>query len=76
MAQDLRIKCRKKVVLETIRRSMKAQMRDANRCGAEQVIILGDEELQENKVVVKKMSTGEQEQIPLNGIIEYFGKNS
>ena len=76
MAQDLRIKCRKKVVLETIRRSMKAQMRDANRCGAEQVIILGDEELQENKVVVKKMSTGEQEQIPLNGIIKYFGKNS
>ena len=32
--------------------------------------------MKENKVVVKKMSTGEQEQIPLNGIIEYFGKNS
>ena len=76
LAYELRKECGKTVILETLRRSMKAQMRDANRCGAEQVIILGDEELQENKVVVKKMSTGEQEQIPLNGIIEYFGKNS
>ena len=75
IAQDLRIKCRKKVILETIRRSMKAQMRDANRCGAEQVIILGNEELQENKVLVKKMSTGVQEQISLDSIVEYFDKN-
>ena len=72
IAEELRKECGKKVILETLRRSMKAQMRDANRCGAKMVIILGDEELQKNSLLVKKMSTGAQEEIHIEAIIQYF----
>lgn len=76
IARDLRKECGKIVILETLRRSMKAQMRDANRCDTKMVIILGDDELQKNSVLIKEMSTGTQEEIPMARIIQYFSKNS
>jgi len=74
MAHEIRKKCGKTVILETLRRSMKAQMRDANRYGTKLVIILGDEELQKNSVLIKEMSTGSQNEISMDGIIQYFNK--
>lgn len=41
-------------------RSMKAQMREANRQNAPRVLIVGDEELTAGKVIVKDMQTSEQ----------------
>ena len=75
MAHDLRIKCGKTVILETLRRSMKAQMRDANRCGTKMVIILGEEELQKKIVVVKNMATSDQLEVPIIDIVNYFSKH-
>ena len=76
MAHDLRIKCGKTVILETLRRSIKAQMRDANRCGTKMVIILGDEELQKKIAVVKNMATSDQLEVPILDIVHYFSKHS
>ena len=76
MAHALRKDCGKTVILETLRRSMKAQMRDANRYGAKTVIILGDEELQKNIAVIKDMSTSDQLEVPILDIVNYFRKKS
>ena len=72
MANDLRNKCGKIVVLETLRRSLKAQMREAGRCKTGTTIIIGDEELNNNKVIVKEMSTGKQQDISISEVIHYF----
>jgi histidyl-tRNA synthetase len=46
-------------------RSMKAQMRAANRAGARTALILGEDELARGVVAVKDMETGDQETVPL-----------
>lgn len=51
-----------------LRRSMKAQMREANRLGAKQVVILGDEELSRGEAVVKNMESGNQENVALTDV--------
>lgn len=48
-----------------LRRSMKAQMREANRLGAKRVVILGDEELARGEAIVKNMESGNQENVAL-----------
>lgn len=53
-------------------RSLKAQMRSAQRSGAGYVLIIGDEELAKGEVVVKKMDTGEQSTVPLEGIVQWL----
>lgn len=49
------------VKLETLRRSMKAQMREANRSGAMYAFILGENEIQNQTVVIKNLKEGSQE---------------
>lgn len=44
-------------------RSLKAQMKDANKRGAAYVIIIGSEELERNEVTLKKMSDSSQKNI-------------
>ena len=51
-------------------RSMKAQMRDANRRGARVVAILGDDELERGVVVVRDMAGGSQEEVPMTDFAE------
>ena len=72
LTNDLRKICMKKVVMETLRRSMKAQMREAGRCAAAVTIILGDEELTNNIVIIKDMVTSIQQKIPISDVINYF----
>jgi histidyl-tRNA synthetase len=50
--------------MDYLDRSLKAQMREANRLGAKKVIIVGDRELQEGVYEVKDMQTGEQVRMP------------
>ena len=76
IANDLRLNCGKIVVMETMRRSLKAQMREAGRCGANITIILGEKELAENNIIVKDMSTGNQNEVPISEINQFFNKNS
>ncbi len=51
-------------------RSMKAQMREANRQSASVVVIVGDDELAGGSAIVRRMETGEQREIPFDGILE------
>ena len=53
-------------------RSLKAQMREANRLGVKQVVIIGEEELEKNIGSVKNMITCDQIQIPFTDIVHYF----
>ena len=76
IANALRLNCGKIVVMETLRRSLKAQMREAGRCGANTTIILGEKELAENKIIVKDMSTGNQNEVPISEINQFFNKTS
>lgn len=55
--------------MELEAKSMKAQMRKASRCGAETVVIRGDEELAKGTAMVKDMKEGSQEEQDLNDLI-------
>jgi len=52
-------------------KSFKAQMRDANRQGARLALILGEEEVEENKVTVKDLESGNQDSIAAEEIVAY-----
>jgi len=60
------------VLTETIGRSLKSQMKDANRLNASHVIIIGDDEIKSQMASVKNMTTGHQEDVALSKIIDYF----
>ena len=51
-------------------KSLKSQMRKADRMKTPRVLILGEEELKKNQVVVRNMATKEQEEVPLGEIIK------
>jgi histidyl-tRNA synthetase len=53
-------------------RSIKAQMREANRQKAKFVLILGENELEKNCFAVKNMSDGKQTEINFADIITYL----
>ncbi len=59
-----------KVEMEMTGRSLKAQMKRANRLQAAHVLILGDDELEKGAVVLRDMSTSEQTEIPLAKALE------
>ncbi|MCH7851651.1 MAG: histidine--tRNA ligase [Candidatus Marinimicrobia bacterium] len=60
------------VILETLRRSMKAQLREANRAGARLAIIFGEAELAQGSALVKNMATGAQEAVALGKLAEHL----
>lgn len=51
-------------------RSLKAQMKYADKMGYTYNIVLGDEEIESNKAVLKNMKTGEQKDISIDSIID------
>lgn len=53
-------------------RSVKAQMKYANKIGAKQVIIIGENELKDNKGQLKNMETGGTKEVALNELKEYL----
>lgn len=56
-------------------RSLKAQMKQADRVGAAKVLILGEEEMEKGRIVLRDMEKGEQREVELEGILEIL-KNS
>ncbi len=56
------------VELDYLGRSLKAQMREANRQEAEHVLVVGDSELRSGKAMLKNMKTGNERQIELDDI--------
>ncbi len=53
-------------------RSMKAQMKLANKVGAVSLIVIGDDEIENDTVTLKMMDTGEQEEMKLSDFCEVF----
>lgn len=51
-------------------RSLKAQMRQANKLGAATVLVLGPDELATHEVNLKDMATGVEQTVPLSEVIE------
>ena len=64
-----------KVVCETLRRSMKSQLREANKLNAQFVIIIGEEEISSGEVIIKNMQDSSQISAPIDNIENYFGVN-
>jgi histidyl-tRNA synthetase len=50
-------------------RSMKAQMKAANRAGARVALIVGDAEVAADSVTVRRLSDGAQEQVPRSDVV-------
>ena len=65
LAENLR-KNNFKTSFDYLRRSIKAQMREANKLGAQYAIILGEDELKDKSVIIKDLSTSDQEKIALD----------
>jgi len=59
-----------KTETDYLNRSLKAQMREANKLGANFVIFFGGNELEEGKASLKNMKTGSQAIVPLDEIHE------
>lgn len=70
-AQGLTLALRKDGICadcDTVERSVKAQMKYANKIGAKYSVILGDSELESGLVELKEMETGEKEQVALDDL--------
>ena len=67
LVRDLR---EKNVTCDTdyLQRSLKAQMREANRLNVEKVLIIGEEEIKKGVAILRDMKTGEQKEIELDRI--------
>ena len=62
---------------DLMNRSLKAQMKYADKIGATYTIVIGDNEIESNKTVLKNMKTGEQKDVSLDSILNRLkNKNS
>ena len=64
------------VAFDVLRRSMKAQMREANKAGAKYAIIMGDQELESGQAEVKDLSTGDQQKVSLDQLTDHMNSLS
>lgn len=64
-----------KVDFEYEVKSFKSQMKKAGKIDSKYVIIIGEDEQNENKLVLKDFSTGEQEKLEIEKVIERVRKN-
>jgi len=53
-------------------RSLKAQMKQANRLNARSTVILGEDELRQGAATVRDMATSQQENVPLDQVVKQF----
>lgn len=62
------------IIVETdyMDRSVRAQMKYANKINAKHTVILGENELNANSARIKNMETGEQKEVELDRIVECF----
>lgn len=58
--------------IDLMGRSMKGQMKSANKLEADYTVIIGDDELAQGQVQVRNMATKEQVSVPLDGIVAYM----
>ncbi len=54
-------------------KSLKAQLKQADALKVSQTIIIGEEELKRGRVVLRDMLKGEQEEIPMDKVVNFIG---
>jgi histidyl-tRNA synthetase len=59
---------------DLLNRSLKSQMKYADKLGASYVVVLGDEEIDTNRAILKNMKTGENKDVSLDSILDRFKK--
>lgn len=57
-------------------RSLRTQMKTANKMDAQNVIFLGEDELESRVVSIRNMESGEQEDVPIDQVVEYFKRDA
>ena len=72
LAQELR-KGGIRTGLDLKGRSMKAQMREANRQQARYTVIIGDDEIAAERAQVKRMDDGEQSEVAFTDLVSFLG---
>ncbi|RLI77264.1 histidine--tRNA ligase [Archaeoglobales archaeon] len=60
------------VVVDVMQRSLKKQLSYANDIKADFAIIVGEEELKENKIAIKDLKSGEQKIVEMKGMIDFL----
>lgn len=60
------------VVTDVMNRSISAQMKYADAIGAKFALILGEREIEEGKILVRDLESGEQEEISFESLLEYL----
>ena len=63
-----------RVTSDTLRRSLKSQMRDANKLKSKYIIIIGEEELESETFIVKDLDKGNQKTLSKSEVIELLKK--
>lgn len=62
------------VQMDVMGRSLKNQFKHANRIHAAKTIVIGDSELEAGKLTIKDMESGEQTEVPMDGIVAALSK--
>lgn len=57
---------------DPLRRSIKAQMREANKSGATIAVIIGDKELESGHAEIKDLKTGDQEPVKIKVLVDHI----
>lgn len=57
-----------------LNRKIKAQMKQADRLNARYTVVIGDQELEQQRIAIKDMQSGESKEIALDQIAEFFTK--
>ena len=61
-----------KVVSDTLRRSMKSQLREANKLKVKFALILGEDEINNSTITLKDFTKGTQKTIPQSEVMNFF----
>ena len=72
LADDIRKTLGVAVYTDSLRRSLKSQLRHANKMNAKFTIIIDSNTIKENTVIIKNMEKKEQDLIQLDNVISFF----
>ena len=61
-----------KVVSDTLRRSMKSQLREANKLKVKYALIIGEDEIRNSTIILKNLTKGTQKTIPQSELKNFF----
>lgn len=62
------------VASDLLRRSLKAQLREANKLGARLALVLGDEELKQEQIQIKNFQNGTQTSVAIAALPEFLNQ--